>query len=84
MEYYMFSPKCKAHLHSVDMTAWQHFKHAFKIVIELKKAEVALLIHMFAPRCCETYASDKIKELASKLKKHDKLHLNMIAEKADD
>ena len=84
MEYYMFSPKCKAHLDLVSMTRWQHFKHAFKIVIELKKAEIALLIHMFVPRCCETYASDKIKELASKLKKHDKLHLNMIAEKADD
>jgi hypothetical protein len=78
MEKYMFSSKCKAHLHSVDMTAWQHFKYAFNIIIELKKAEIALLIHMFAPRCCETYASDKIKELARSLEEHDELHLNML------
>ena len=80
----MFSSKCKAHLHSVDMTAWQHFKYAFKFIIELKKAEVALFIHMFVPRCCESYASDKIKELASKLQEHEELHLNMIAEKDND
>jgi len=76
----MFSSKCKAHLHSVDMTAWQHFKHAFKIVIELKKAEVALLIHMFAPRCCETYASDKIKELAKSFEEDNKIKLDYTQE----
>ena len=76
----MFSPKCKAHLHSVDMTAWQHFKHAFKIVIELKKAEIALLIHMFVPRCCETYASDKIKELAKSFEEDNKIKLDYTQE----
>jgi len=76
----MFSSKCKAHLHSVDMTAWQHFKHAFKIVIELKKAEIALLIHMFVPRCCETYASDKIKELAKSFEEDNKIKLDYTQE----
>jgi len=76
----MFSSKCKAHLHSVDMTAWQHFKYAFKFIIELKKAEVALLIHMFAPRCCETYASDKIKELAKSFEEDNKIKLDYTQE----
>lgn len=80
MEYYMFSPKCKAHLDLVSMTRWQHFKHAFKIVIELKKAEVALLIHMFVPRCCETYASDKIKELAKSFEEDNKIKLDYTQE----
>jgi len=39
---------------------------------------------MFVPRCCESYASDKIKDLASKLQEHEELHLNMIAEKDND
>jgi hypothetical protein len=63
----MFSKKCKAHLADVKMTRWEHFKFAFGFLVELKKAEVALLVHMFAPRYCETYASDKIKSLSSKL-----------------
>jgi len=68
----MFSKKCKAHLKDVDMSAAEHFKFAFGILVELKKAEAALLLHMIAPRCCETYASDKIKELADKLgTRHD-------------
>jgi hypothetical protein len=67
----MFSNKCKKHLADVDMNAWQHFKFAFGFLIELKKAELALVIHMFAPRCCETYASDKIKNLAAKLETHN-------------
>lgn len=53
------------------MNAWQHFKFAFGFVVELKKAELALLIHMIVPRYCETYASDKIKELAAKLETHN-------------
>lgn len=76
----MFSTKCKAHLDLVSMTRWQHFKHAFKIIIELKKAEVALLIHMFVPRCCESYASNKIKELSKSFEEHNKLHLNFTQE----
>ena len=66
----MFSKECKAHLKNVNMTRWQHFKFAFGFLIELKKAELALLLHMFVPRCCESYASNKIKELAKKLDNH--------------
>lgn len=76
----MFSLKCKAHLDLVSMTRWQHFKHAFKIVIELKKAEVALLIHMLVPSCCETYASDKIKELAKSFEEDNKIKLDYTQE----
>jgi hypothetical protein len=56
-------------MEEAGMTRWQHFKFAFGIMVELKKAELAILIHMFAPRCCQTYASDKIKELAERLEK---------------
>lgn len=52
----------------MDMSRKEHFKHAWGILVELKRAEVALAIHMVAPRFYETYASDKIKELAERLK----------------
>jgi hypothetical protein len=42
-----------------------------------------LLLHMFVPRCCETYASDKVKELAAKLEDHNKLHLNFLEDDDD-
>ena len=48
------------------MTRWEHTKFAFKVLVELKKAELALLLHIIVPRCCETYASDKVISLASK------------------
>lgn len=67
----MFSKECKKHLVDVNMTRWEHFKFAFHFLVELKKAELSLLLHMFIPRCCETYASDKIKELAVKLETHN-------------
>jgi hypothetical protein len=67
----MFSKQCKLHIEEAGMTRWQHFKFAFGILIELKKAELAILLHMFVPRCCQTYASDKIKELAIKLNRHN-------------
>jgi hypothetical protein len=65
----MLSKKCKEHMAGVNMSCWQHFKFAFGILIELKKAELALLVHMFIPRYFETYASDKIKQLAKGLEK---------------
>lgn len=65
----MFSKECKLHMQEAGMTRWQHFKFAFGIMMELKKAELAILVHMFVPRCCQTYASDKIKELAARLDK---------------
>lgn len=63
----MFSKKCKAHLEHAQMTRWQHFRFAWWFLIQLKKAEIALFIHSFAPRYLETYASDKIKDLAATL-----------------
>tara|TARA_R110000782_G_scaffold12064_2_gene36155 strand:- start:2311 stop:2511 length:201 start_codon:yes stop_codon:yes gene_type:complete len=63
----MFSKKCKSHLEDVNMSRWQHFKFAFGFLVELKKAELAILVHMFAPRYFETYASDKIRELAKNI-----------------
>jgi|TARA_B110000879_G_scaffold100521_1_gene136290 hypothetical protein len=67
----MFSKKCKQHLSDVNMTRWEHTKFAFKVLVELKKAELALLLHIIVPRCCETYASDKVISLASKMERHD-------------
>jgi len=68
----MFSKQCKAHLEEVKMTRWQHFRFAWWFLIQLKKAEIALFIHSFAPRYFQTYASDKIIELAKILEsKHD-------------
>lgn len=63
----MFSKKCKEHFEETGMTRWEHFRFACGFLIELKKAEIALFIHIFIPRCFKTYASDKIKELAKRL-----------------
>lgn len=49
------------------MTAWQHFCFAGSLLIEIKKIEIALFIHLLMPRFCQTYASDKIKELTKLL-----------------
>jgi len=38
------------------------------IALELQLAVIAITIHSFAPRCCKTYASDKIEELANRFK----------------
>ena len=66
----MFSKKCKQHFEDVGMTRWEHFRFAWWFLIQLKKAEIALFIHIFAPRYFQTYASDKIKMLAKKLEEH--------------
>ena len=63
----MFSKACKLHLKEAKMTRWQHFRFAWYFLIQLKKAEIALFIHSFAPRYFKTYASDKIIELARTL-----------------
>jgi len=65
----MFSKECKIHMEEAGMSRWQHFKFAFNLLVELKKAEIALIVHMFAPRYCKTYASDKIKNLATLMEK---------------
>ena len=67
----MFSKKCRQHYKDNEMTAWQHFCFAWWFLIQLKKAEIALFIHSFMPRYFQTYASDKIKELAKLLEKHN-------------
>jgi len=66
----MFSKKCKQHFEDVGMTRWEHFRFAWWFLIQLKKAEIALFIHIFAPRYFQTYASNKIKMLAKKLEEH--------------
>ena len=66
----MFSKKCKQHFEDVKMTRWEHFRFAWWFLIQLKKAEIALFIHSFAPRYFQTYASDSIKALAKKLEEH--------------
>lgn len=63
----MFSKKCRAHYKENNMTAWQHFCFAGSLLIEIKKIEIALFIHLLMPRFCQTYASDKIKELTKLL-----------------
>ena len=56
-------------MEEAGMSRWQHFKFAFNLLVELKKAEIALIVHMFAPRYCKTYAIDKIKKLATLMEK---------------
>ena len=69
----MFSKECKAHLEEAGMGPLQHAKFAMGIALELQIAVIAITIHSLAPRCCKTYASDKIAELAERLKemKHE-------------
>lgn len=64
----MFSKECKAHLDEANMSPLEHAKFAFGVLVELKKAELALLLHIIVPRYCKTYASDKIIELAERFK----------------
>ena len=68
----MFSKECKKHFNDVGMTRWQHFRFAWWFMWQLKKSEIALFIHSFAPRYFQTYASDKIVELAKIIEGHKK------------
>ena len=68
----MFSKECKKHFNDVGMTRWQHFRFAWWVMWQLKKSEIALFIHSFAPRYFQTYASDKIVELAKIIEGHKK------------
>mgnify|MGYP000427146817 CR=1 FL=1 len=67
----MFSKKCRQHYKDNNMTCWEHFRFAWWFLIQLKKAELALFIHSFAPQYFQTYASDKVKELAKLLENHN-------------
>jgi hypothetical protein len=64
----MFSKECKAHLKEAEMGPLQHARFAMSIALQLQIAVIAITIHSFVPRCCKTYASDKIKELADRFK----------------
>ncbi|MDC1446407.1 DUF6356 family protein [bacterium] len=64
----MFSKECKSHLKEAEMGPLEHAKFAMGIALELQLAVIAVTIHSFAPRCCKTYASDKIEELANRFK----------------
>jgi hypothetical protein len=64
----MFSKECKSHLKEADMGPLEHAKFAIGIALELQIAVIAIAVHSFAPRCCKTYASDKIIELAERFK----------------
>jgi len=51
------------HLDEVNMTRWQHFKHAINIAWRLKKASMALVIHAIVPSWFENYATNICKDI---------------------
>ena len=62
----MFSKECKEHLEEANMGPLQHAKFALGIALQLQIAVFAIIIHSIIPRCCKTYASNKIINLADK------------------
>lgn len=64
----MFSKKCKLHLEEAGMGPLEHARFALSVAGELQLAVIALTIHAVAPRCCKTYASDKVMDLAQRFK----------------
>ena len=46
----------------------EHARFALSVAGELQLAVIALTIHAVAPRCCKTYASDKVMDLAQRFK----------------
>jgi len=54
----MYSKACKLHLEQVNMTRWQHFRHAIGISMRLFIGSIAVLIHAFAPRWLKSTATD--------------------------
>lgn len=64
----MFSKECKSHLDEANMGPLEHARFAMRIALELQIAVIAITIHSFIPRCCKSYASNKIVELADKFK----------------
>ena len=65
----MFSKECKLHLEKAKMTRKEHFLFAVDTAGRLQLAVLALLIHAIAPRFLETYASDVIKKIHTKITK---------------
>jgi len=61
----MLSKQCKLHLEEVNMTAFQHMRHALVIAFRLQIAVFAVIIHSIGPRFFKTYASDTMKDILS-------------------
>jgi hypothetical protein len=61
----MLSKECKLHLESVNMTGWQHMRHALGIAFRLQVAVLAVIVHSVGPRFFKTYASDTMKDILS-------------------
>jgi|TARA_B110000858_G_scaffold166172_1_gene193282 hypothetical protein len=59
----MLSKQCKLHLESVNMTGWQHMKHALGIALRLQITVFAVIIHSIAPRWFKTYTSETIRKI---------------------
>ncbi len=61
----MLSKECKLHLKSVNMTGWQHMRHALGIAFRLQVVVLAVIIHSVGTRFFKTYASDTMKDILS-------------------
>ncbi|MDB4330990.1 DUF6356 family protein [bacterium] len=59
----MLSKQCKLHLESVNMTGWQHMKHALSIAFRLQVVVLAVIVHSIGPRFFKTYASDTMRRI---------------------
>ena len=59
----MFSKQCKAHLEEVEMTGWQHMKHALSIAFKMQLLVPVIIIHSIAPRFFKTTATDTMKRI---------------------
>ncbi len=61
----MLSKQCKLHLEEVNMTGWQHMRHALSIALRLQITVFAVIVHSVGPRFFKTYASDTMKDILS-------------------
>ena len=59
----MFSKQCKAHLEEVNMSGWQHMKHALSIAFKMQMLVPIIIIHSIAPRFFKTTATDTMKRI---------------------
>ena len=59
----MFSKQCKAHLEEVNMSGWQHMKHALGIALKMQLLVPVIIIHSIAPRFFKTTATDTMKRI---------------------
>jgi hypothetical protein len=59
----MFSKQCKAHLEEVNMSGWQHMKHALSIAFKMQMLVPVIIIHSIAPRFFKTTATDTMKRI---------------------